>query len=851
MTDVSKLVLKVDSRQVRRARGDLGGLSKTGTVAQKSIGGVTKSAIKAGVAMLGFATAAAAAFKGVSAFIKVNAGFEQSLANVKAVTRATGEEMQDLENTARKLGASTIFSASQAADGMKFLGMAGFSTNQIIQAMPGLLDPAAASGMGLAETADIASNILTGFNMRASESGRVADVLAAAASSSNTSVQQLGEAMKFAAPVAASLGLDIEDAAAAIGVLSNAGIQGSMAGTALRLMLAKLVDPSDKAKAALKKYRIEIEEVNPATNKFTDILGTLAEAGVGVADMFKIFEIRGAASGLALAGNADMVEKLGNAFRDAKGRAAEMAAVMNDTLIGDVKIFGSAAQELALSLNDETGVTESLREATQAATEFVKSIDAEVISAQLDAILFKFSALTTGFDNALANIEHSWELTMGFMTTTGEVGANSITNAFLDMPENIRALVQLTGAEIGFLVEFGRAAGKGIVTVISAELLRLVAKAKVFGEKIGDFLNPFSTGNFDLNAELAAVDAFYTEIQVTAFDLSAAQIAAAGEARISVITDILDERDVALASYAERIAAAKALRAANRAARDLPPEDGGEEDGPTGKPKTTGLGGIPETDTALERIRLGLRTEEEAVQESYDNRKAIIEASTTDTGDLMARLNAERDDQEKAANIAKWEGALSEFGDFQNNMLIISKTGNTALGKVFKAAAIARAVITMHEGATKSYTAMADIPVVGPALAFAAKASAIVAGLASIQAISAQPIGGFAQGGIIPGSSPTGDNLTANVNSGEMILNMSQQRQLFEQSNGRGNDGGGSVVKIFNLPGQEAETRKDDSGNIEVFIKRAVQAVASGLASGDGPVDRALSPALARRGVLR
>jgi len=857
MDDVSRLVLKVDSGQVRKARGDLAGLSKTGTAAQKSIAGVSMSAVKAGAAMLGFASASYAAFKAISSFIKVNANFEQSLADVKAVTRATNSEMEALENTARKLGATTKFSASEAAQGMKFLGMAGFNTLQIIKAMPGMLDLAAASGMDLATTADIASNILTGFNMKAIESGRVADVLAAAASSSNTSVQQLGEAMKYAAPVAASLGLDIEDAAAAIGVLSNAGIQGSMAGTALRLMLAKLVDPSQQAAKTIRGYGLSLDDVNPATHKFTDILGTMAEKGVSVSDMFKIFQVRGAAAGITMSGNADMVKKLADAFKNAKGRAKEMADVMNDTLIGDAKIFSSVSQELALSLNDSYGVTASLRESTQAATEFVQSLGGGVLEARIDAIIFKFSSLTTGADNAFANLAYSWELTMGYISGTGKTSADSITDAFTDMPENIRALVQLTGAEIGFLVEYGKAAGSGVATVIEAELLKLVAKAGVYGKKIGDSLNPFSLGNYDLDGALAAVDAYYTDIQASAFDLSAAQITAAKEAREAVITDILNERDASLAAYKERATAAKALYEANMLARASGPgggDEGGSSPSKGGKPKGGALSGIPETDTALERIRVQLLTEEEAIQESYERRKGIIIGSTAVTEgakqDLLSRLENRQQEQQKAMQSARWKSSLTAFDNFQDNMLILSKTGNKTLAKVFKAGAIANTIMKTYEGATSAYASLSSIPFVGPVLGAAAAAAAIAAGMASVQAIRSQGTGNYAQGGVIPGNSPTGDNLTANVNSGEMILNMSQQRKLFEQANGRGvGGGGGSVVKIYNLPGQAAETKTNNAGETEVrIVKLAVQAVAGGLASGEGPVDRALTPALARRG---
>ena len=138
--------------------------------------------------------------------VKVAADFEQAMSRVGAVSRASEEDMALLTAQARELGATTAFSASQAAEGMEYLAMAGFDTQQIIAAMPGLLDTAAAAGESLGSTADIVSNILSGFGLEAEETGRVADVLTATFTSSNTTLGSLGETMKMVAPVAASLG---------------------------------------------------------------------------------------------------------------------------------------------------------------------------------------------------------------------------------------------------------------------------------------------------------------------------------------------------------------------------------------------------------------------------------------------------------------------------------------------------------------------------------------------------------------------------------------------------------------------------------------------------------------------
>ena len=173
------------------------------------------------------------------------ANFEKSMNKVKAISGATGKDFDRLKNQAKDLGKTTQFSASQAADAMGFLGMAGFDTEQIMAAMPATLDLAAAGGLELAQAADIASNVLSGFGAEASEMGRFSDVMAAGFTNSNTSLEQLGTAMAYVAPVASGMGLSLEETTAAIGKLSDAGIQGSAAGTSLRGILAQLSQKSD------------------------------------------------------------------------------------------------------------------------------------------------------------------------------------------------------------------------------------------------------------------------------------------------------------------------------------------------------------------------------------------------------------------------------------------------------------------------------------------------------------------------------------------------------------------------------------------------------------------------------
>ena len=210
--------------------------------------------------------------------VRVAASFEQAMAGVAAVSGATGKEFAELRNQAEQLGRDTQFSASQAANAQELLARAGFKTKEITASMPGLLDMAAAEGMGLAQAADIASSILRGFGKDASEMTNVANILAQTSASSNVSIATLGEAMKNVGPDAKGLGLDIKDVAAMIGVLGNAGIQGGRAGTALSSALAKISSPTAAARKSLSELGVAVTDSSGNLRYFPQILGEIFEA---------------------------------------------------------------------------------------------------------------------------------------------------------------------------------------------------------------------------------------------------------------------------------------------------------------------------------------------------------------------------------------------------------------------------------------------------------------------------------------------------------------------------------------------------------------------------------------------
>ncbi|AZV46841.1 phage tail tape measure protein [Nautilia sp. PV-1] len=289
---------------------------------------------------------------------KAGIDFQSSMARVKALTGATGKEFDQLRATAKKLGATTVFSASEAAQGMQFLAMAGYKTNDIVKAMPGILNLASAGQLDLAQTADIASNILSGFNLKASQTTHVADVLAKAATSTNVTIGELGETMKYVAPVASNLGASMEEVTALTGLLGNVGIKGTQAGTALRAMYARLAAPPTEALKTMQKLGLVTKDANGKFVGMTNILKQLQEKTKGMSDTQKaailknLFGIESMSAAMALLKTPIKdIKKLTNELKNSDGTAKRIAKTQTDTVAGAFKQLGSAVEGVSIAFS--------------------------------------------------------------------------------------------------------------------------------------------------------------------------------------------------------------------------------------------------------------------------------------------------------------------------------------------------------------------------------------------------------------------------------------------------------------------------------------------------------------------
>ena len=403
--DVARLGLEVRSDGVPMATKRLRELEGQSIRNESAF---TRLARAAKSALGGIAIGMAATFGG-AAVVSTLAGFERSMAAVAAITRATDAELAALRDTAKQLGATTEFTASQAADALKFLGMAGWSASQSMAAIPAVLDLATAAQMDLARAADISSNIMSAFGLAAADASKAADILAAASSRANTDVSQLGDGMKYVGPIASALGISMSDTAAAMGVLSDAGLQGSMAGTGLRQVLAGLANTTPQATKALQALGLDVAKLNPATTSIVDIIGQLKDAGLDAATALTVFGDRGAPAVLALIEGATKLGTLTEELKNVDGEAKRMAETMRDQLQGNINGLMSALEGLIIQMG-ESGLTAILSGLIQTMTAMARGVTGVMqtfsqFAASIDSVIGVSSTLGGAIQLLIDNMD--------------------------------------------------------------------------------------------------------------------------------------------------------------------------------------------------------------------------------------------------------------------------------------------------------------------------------------------------------------------------------------------------------------------------------------------------------------
>jgi TP901 family phage tail tape measure protein len=331
------------SETTRKIGNNLSTLARKAELANQKFMKLGQGMVKMGRRMSLRVTAPLALISGLS--IRTAADFEKSMNMVQAVSGATGKQFEALTNQAMELGATTQYTASQAAQGQKFLAMAGMKTNKVLGAMPSVLQLAASAQLDLASAADITTNILTGYQMKTKDLKRANDILVTTFTNANVDLVQLGQSMKMLGPIASGAGMKFSEAAAAVGLLGNAGLQGQQAGTGLRRAIAAMLSPTKQMTQIMKQGNLVFTDAHHKLLPLTTILKELQKSGITTGGIMQLFGLRGGQMIAALVGQgAPALEKLEKILKSSGGIAERIAKVQMRGLTGAWLKLKSAAQ---------------------------------------------------------------------------------------------------------------------------------------------------------------------------------------------------------------------------------------------------------------------------------------------------------------------------------------------------------------------------------------------------------------------------------------------------------------------------------------------------------------------------
>lgn len=402
---MSTLIAAIDSRKAeagsKKFNAAVASMQKRATRAQTSLvrfqTGVRKLGTVAGgakTALLGLA-AGFGAVMAVRKTVKTLSEYGKIMAQIRGVTQATDGDFSKFIDTTRELGATTEYSASEAADSLLFLSRAGFSADEALKALPSTLDLATAGALELGDAGDIVSNVLKQFRMSTDETSHAGDVLVNTANRANTSVKQLAEALKMSGPIAQAVGWDVEEAAAAIGVLGDAGVQGTMAGRQLRGVIARLGQDTPRTRKALDSLGLTFSDVSPKTNSLVEIFEKFSQSGLDAENALDLFGRQAAVAGVVFSYSTDKLRELGvenEVVRDVMKRNADL---VRNTLWGSFKSLNSVLEEAMLKTG-EKGFTGALKGAVDTMTTAIRilrgmevSVDDNVEAGQKLAVAIK------------------------------------------------------------------------------------------------------------------------------------------------------------------------------------------------------------------------------------------------------------------------------------------------------------------------------------------------------------------------------------------------------------------------------------------------------------------------------
>ena len=375
------LTIKAD---VKKATAEIKNINKTLEQFKKEQKQIQKELLKSAKSVSNFTdhltkiAQVAVIAEGLKELVSVGMEFETSMKKLGAISKATANDMQRMESKARELGASTQYSASQVAEAMNYEAMAGMKANQILEATPAILNLATVGQMDLARASDIATDTMTAFGLKATDLKGIVDKMSVTITSSNTNVEQLGEAFKNVAPVAHNLGLNISQTSALLGVLADAGKKGGEAGTHLKIILQRLASTTKPVMNGFRKLGISAYDSNGKLLPMIETLKKIKSKLNGMSDVKRntilkdLFGEEAISSANIILNNLDSYDKKLNKISNSAGKASIMADKMKDTLAGDWKTLKSAVSELAITIYQD--LEPALRDTLKAITNGTKSI---------------------------------------------------------------------------------------------------------------------------------------------------------------------------------------------------------------------------------------------------------------------------------------------------------------------------------------------------------------------------------------------------------------------------------------------------------------------------------------------
>ena len=428
--------------------------------------------------------------------------FEQEMANVQAISGATGEEFEALNAKAKYMGATTKFTATQSAEAMKYMAMAGWKSEEMIAGLPGIMNLAAAAGEDLGTTSDIVTDALTAFGMKASEAGRLSDALAVASSNSNTNVSMLGESFKYVGPMAGAMGYTIEDTAKALGLMANAGVKSSMSGTALRRAITALVNPQDKVQAAMDKYNISLANEDGSMKSLNEVMINLREslrdldAQEKSAAVSTLFGAQALSGMLAIinASDADW-NKMTLAMENTTGATDRMAAVMLDTQEGALLLMQSAIEGTGIAFGERLSpyvidfantVAQNMPKVTDIINDVFDQIDALTSSDEWKTGDL-FDKIDIAWDSLILEPFSAWASGDG-LVAAGDIIRDLFSNAFKLLPggeeAGLSSWLSAGALVFGATKVFGLA---GQISEFGTAVQGLAGAGGILGELAGGF----------------------------------------------------------------------------------------------------------------------------------------------------------------------------------------------------------------------------------------------------------------------------------------------------------------------------------------------------------------------------